>query len=244
MKNTLLTRLLNTTRLVPLLVGALAFAGASTSQAAVITWSTLVVDSTDTAGAGSGLGDLAVSTNGTLIEAVNYGTQTDVTVNGVTFDGVSIDNAESPANYSNSFDEDAPNSITGTSTGGIIDTLTSTFSRTTSAATTGTLTGLTFGRDYEVQLIASFATIGRTTTFNDGNGNTLATSTNNPHAFAVGIFTADATGTQTLNFPISTGSSFLNAYQLRDVTPVPEPSSLALLFLFSSSFLFTARRRR
>lgn len=70
-----------------------------------------------------------------------------------------------------------------------------------------------------------------------------------PGQFATGTFVADAT-TQTLigraytnllTTPSTTGNVTINAYQLRDLGPIPEPASLALLGL--GGLLVCGRRR-
>lgn len=185
-------------------------------DAAVITWTETVVDTTDDdASPGAGLGDAAVSTIGLLMEAANFGTATDVTVNGVQFSGLGLD---APTNLMIGYDP-ANNfsTSTGTSTGGAIDELTTTFGRDTGVSFhSTTLTGLIVGQEYEVQFLASFAGLGRTSTFDDGAGNFIEQFTDDPHSFSNGTFTADAR-TQTVNMTLNTGSQFLNAYQLRNV---------------------------
>lgn len=199
-------------------------------QAASITWSETVVDTTDgDSSPGTGLGDAAVSTNGTLVEAATFGTATNVTVNGVPFGGIAFGSGGSPTNLAIPYAQDFPDNNDGTSTGGDVDELTSTWSRAGSGVdpVSATIIGLTIGQQYEVQFIASFAGLGRTTTFDDGNGNTIVQSTNNPHAFATGLFTADAP-TQAVSFDISSGSQFLNGYQLRAIGPVLEPAKVVV----------------
>ena len=216
-------------------------ASASTANAAAIAWTATVVDTTDLSpGPGTGLGDLAVSTSGILVEAINFGsTAADVTVNGVLFSGVITGNT---THYSSDLNGADGGIITGTTTGGDIDTLTATFARNVSDPTSsGTLTGMTIGHDYLVQFISSFSNLNRTMTFDDGNGNTIVQPLRNPHSFATGTFTADAT-TQTVNFTANTGSSFISGYQLRNITAIPEPSSTALLGL--GGLALAMRRRR
>lgn len=197
-------------------------------QAADITWVETVVDTTDgDTDPGAGLGDAAVSTNGVLIEAANFGVLDDVTVNGVLFNGVDFDSSN-PTNLSIAYDggDNIPSfGNGGTTTGGSIDTLTASFARDAGVSShSAQLTGLTIGQEYEVQFIASFANLNRTTTFDDGNVGSIVQSTNDPHSFSTGTFVADAT-TQAVNMTISAGSQFLSGYQLR---AIPEPSTLLL----------------
>ncbi len=209
-------------------------------NAAVITWSETVVDTTDgDSSPGTGLGDAAVSTIGALVEAANLGTDVDVTVNGVLFNGIGLG---TPTNLSIGYDT-ADNffTSTGTSTGGTIDDLTTSFGRDTGISFhSASLTGLSIGQEYEVQFIASFAGLGRETTFDDGNGNSIVQDLFDPHSFSTGTFKANAT-TQTVNMRLSTGSQFLNGYQLREV---PVPSSLVLLGLAGVAALTSRRRRK
>ena len=167
------------------------------------------------------MGDAAVSTAGILVEAANFGTLANVTVNGVMFTGVDFDTSL-PANLTIGYDSaDNLDGRTGTSTGGAIDALSTEFSRDNGVSFhSATLTGLTTGQNYEVQFLASFSGLGRTTTFDDGAGRSIVQRTNNPHSFSTGLFTADAS-TQTVNMTASTGSQFLTAYQLRAVNDPP-----------------------
>lgn len=216
------------------------------ANAAVIAWEETLVDTTSVDGAGAGLGDSAVSTDGTLVEAINFGNSANVTVNGVLFSGLTTGDT---TYYDNQLDTNDPD-ITGTSVGGgsKIDVLTTSFASYSGVSThSGTLIGLTSGYTYQVQLISSFDDLARTTTFNDGLGNTIVQHTNDPHSFSTGTFKAVGT-TQTLNFTAAkdtpdenTPSAFLNAYQLR-LLAVPEPSSTALLGI--AGLALALRRKR
>jgi hypothetical protein len=218
-----------------------------TAQAASVTWTEVVVDSTDdspTNSPGTGLGDAAVSTIGMLVEAANFGVLTDHTVNGVPFNGVNFTAGNLPTNLSIAYDgaDNTFTGFTGTSTGGVIDLVTKSFSRDAGVTVqNATLTGLTVGNQYLVQFIASFATINRTNKFDDLNGNTITQKTNNPHSFSTGTFTADAT-TQAVKMTSSASNhtQFLSAYQLREI---PEPTGLALGAIGVVGILAAARRR-
>lgn len=215
-------------------------------HAANIAWTAVVVDTSDdspTNDPGTGLGDAAVSTVGTLVEAANFGILQDVTVNGVLFKGNNF--TVLPTNLSIAYDSaDNVNPsvqvFTGTSTGGNIDIVTKSFSRDTGVSMqNATLTNLTIGSVYQVQFLASFAGINRSTTFDDLNGNTIVQKTNNPHSFSTGFFTADAT-TQAIKMTVSQGSQFLSAYQLR---VIPEPASLVLGAIGLVGSLLAGRRK-
>ena len=218
------------------------------ANAAVIAWEETLVDTTSVNGAGVGLGDSAVSTDGTLVEAINFGDIANVTVNGVLFSGLTTGDTTYYDNQLN--DNNGGSTITGTSVSGgsQIDVLTTSFASYSGVSThSGTLIGLTSGYTYQVQLISSFDDLARTTTFNDGLGNTIVQHTNDPHSFSTGTFKAVGT-TQTLNFTAAkdtpdenTPSAFLNAYQLR-LLAVPEPSSTALLGI--AGLALALRRKR
>jgi hypothetical protein len=228
-----------------LIVGLMAVGGLTVSigavDAATIAWTQTVIDTTDgDSSPGAGLGDAAVSTVGTLIEAANFGSLNNVTVNGVLFKGINF--STPPTNLAIAYDS-ADNTATGfigSSTGGSIDVLTSSFSRDSGVGMqSAMLTGLTVGTQYQVQFVASFATINRSTTFDDGNGNTIVQKTNLPQSFTTGTFTADAT-TQFVKMTVSAGSQFLSGYQLR---AIPEPTALALGAMGIVGLLTTKRRR-
>jgi len=66
--------------------------------------------------------------------------------------------------------------------------------------------------------------------------------------FIIGTFVSDGTGTETLTVnPFGGadigGSAQINLMQLRDITPVPEPSTLAFLAMGTGAMLFGFRRK-
>jgi hypothetical protein len=122
-----------------------------------------------------------------------------------------------------------------------------------------TISGLTIGKTYEFQWWAnnssfasspadgvspgySTATAGNIVGLNANDGSNLGSL----GQFAIGTFTADAL-TQQIDF---NGSSFygtdpmINAFQLRDIAEVPEPSTMALATLWGSGVILLFRRRK
>ena len=217
------------------LISCVALSIVPRADAAPIEWS--IVDVTGT----NGVGDAAVSTNGTLVEAVNFGggTVVDTTVNTVTFTGVDVTNSEAPTNLTGLGYEDAQNG-NGESGIGAIDVMFDTIGFDANVGShTAALVGLTDGLKYEVQFFLSHTnTASRSQRIADGEGNSIDMKNADPSQAVTGTFTAVGTSQAVTFQNLNSGSQLLSGYQLR---LVPEPSSLALLF---AGGLLIARRRR
>ena len=201
----------------------------TSAPAAAISWTMGDID-----GLG-GQGDLAVSTNGTLIEAANFGpagVPALTTVNSVPFTGINFAGGGSPTNLTG-LTYNTGSSGVGTSTGGNIDTLTDTIAFQSGVdPQSGALSGLAVGKTYQAQFfLAHTNTANRTLTITAGDAVTLRTR--DPSRYASGTFTADAT-TQAITFDANTGSQFMNAYQLREIPPLPSAAG-ALQVQFKQS---------
>ena len=117
--------------------------------------------------------------------------------------------------------------------------------------------GMTAGNTYELEFWVNDGrnnvTAERSETLTGGANTSAAlvygTGVNGtgPGQYILGTFVADGTGTEMITLNASGGadigaSAQVNLLQLRDITPVPEPSSLALLFAGAGMVLFGFRR--
>lgn len=107
------------------------------------------------------------------------------------------------------------------------------------------LTGLTPGAGYQLQLFAADSRSccsARTSRFGDGHGNYSGFVVQGSATSIVATFVATAT-TQALEFDTSSNAPILNAYVLREVAPVPEPGTLALMLCGLLGTAAVSRRR-
>lgn len=202
------------------------------SSAAVIAWGA----ATDTTAATN------VSTNGTLVQA-NAENNVASTVNGVTFAA------------SNSLGTINAGQLNGGTTGDAgFDTLLDNLSFGGGTSTTIDLGAFTSGNVYEVQVFYTDQRVGglndRVMTYGSSTGGgtvDLEADPNNAAGspfgqFAIGTFTADGTDPDLSLATNGFGNAHITAWQVRDITPVPEPSSTALLGLGGVALILRRRK--
>ncbi len=171
-----------------------------------------------------------ISTNGTLIEALNL-VNTDAreatdttTINGVVFTATYL--------FNSGYSEDNP---FGVSTGDAsLDLLYLQAGYDYNDAQLLTLTGLTIGAEYELQSFFGENVGEPLLKMNVGDGFTVqktSSGTVENGAWIIGTFTADATIQIFHSAENNSTTSLLSGYQLREISSVPEPSSTALIGL-------------
>ena len=206
------------------------FALAGDASAANITWDAPV----------------AITTNGSASDVVNLGTTVEAqyatsglgaqTVNGVTFQ-------EGFTNYA------TPNGTTtgalsGSTGNGAYDTILNGFAYDGLNPNTLTLTGLTVGKTYDVQIWGlddRDCCSSRTESFTGGS-NTSATFAVGSNVSITGHFVADATTQAVLLNGVDQSQMNLNAFAVT-TSNTPEPAALVLAGLGAVGLLVAARRR-
>jgi hypothetical protein len=210
---------------------------AQRAHAADITWQ----DAQDITGTSD------VGTLGEVVGAFNIGSVgvPDTTVNGVTFHGFET---TAGSGSSGNFTATGTGFISQDNTGGSssaapfaslpapYQTLLESYTVPYAGTVTLSIVGLTVGDQYQFEFFSnsSSGSFGYQLTASDLDGNSVTTTSNDGEAegglgqFALGAFTADA-ATETITFSGDGDGGFLNGFQLRDLTPIPEPSSLLLL---------------
>ena len=239
-------------------LSALALAGMMASaQAATITWATA-------APLGTAPGNSAeVSTNGTLIEAVNAGMDdavfgSSVTVNGVTFTGSVSGSSASlfGSNYNTGGAHAASGGGNASSdawldgNGGDADynllVSSNEFFGGTPTTTLTLATGLLdVGAEYEIQVWYADdrdgPKRGRNLELNTTGG--TAVSLFGEGNSVIGSFTTDGTSQELQLNATNFGSALISAYQIREITAaVPEPSSTTLLGLGGLALILRRRK--
>jgi len=213
--------------------------------AAPVTWS-MAMDIT---------GDADVLVSGSLVGAYNVGDGgvPAATVNGVTFAPFALNSSGGPVSSGTAGDFTlatadifaSSNTAYGstaapfTSQSAAYQALLASATITSAPATfTLTITGLNVGNDYQFQWFANTSGAGsQSHRVTSGNGRTILDNASGADGdlgqFAVGSFVADASS-QVFTFssvPPLFGFAQLNAFQLRDLTPIPEPASALLSFV-------------
>jgi hypothetical protein len=215
--------------------GLSAWAGA---EGSVITWGSPTNIS----------GDTNVSTTGSLVAAFNMNGSA-VTVNGVNFSAFPVTGGTTTATSGNFSFHETPGTLVAPANLGSASPpfsnlsanyqtlLSSAISTSDNNTLTLTMSGLTLGQQYQFQWwlnASSNFTLGYGTTASSPNPVTLDSNTTDTNGglgqFVIGTFFCGAT-TQIITFTgiDSTNAPTVNAFQLRNLSIVPEPSTFALL---------------
>lgn len=207
----------------------------ATSEAATIVWTV-----SDITGQASD-----ISITGTLVSAQGGSSLTgNVTVGGVTFADAGI-----PFSSGGSFFNESRTVSLPPAPDASYQALLEESTRNNAGTSTITYTGLTAGQQYQIQLWTADNRGDTALVLSNGVGAAALgapgavtllqrnTANSNAGQYAIGIFTADASGEQSFDLrrhtnistatPGTTGNAIVNAVQLRAV-PIPEPSSALL----------------
>ena len=114
--------------------------------------------------------------------------------------------------------------------------------RASGANATLTLSGLTSGQDYQLQVFTPYWNTNYETKLISGANTVAMGNTGSAPTYVLGLFTADAT-TQTFQFTANTGSSY-GLLAAVNVVAVPEPSTWAMLLLAGGLTSMVVLRRR
>lgn len=157
-------------------------------------------------------------------------------VNGVTFQGFSDLNGLSSVNFDNGYSGFGSPNTADANYNSLLECATFSNESTPNSFTWG---GMAPGDTYLVELwVNDGRNIGqaRSESFTGGADTSANVSFGSdgsgPGQYIIGEFTADSTGTETIGInPFSSGANpdpQLNLFLVRDITPVPEPSTVAL----------------
>jgi hypothetical protein len=206
-------------------------------RAAVISWSSPAAITTD------GSASDVLNTGGAVVAAeyAGGGNPTE-TVNGITFSiGLS-----DYAGYQGEF----TGGLSGfTTNNAAYDAILNGFDYDGSNPNTLTITGLTPGTTYDVQLWSlddRACCGGRTVNYDDGVGDASTVFALNSNVSTIGTFVADGTTQQIVNVNgVGQFQTNLNAFSVQAVpVVVPEPASIALFGIGSLGLCMVVRRRR
>lgn len=218
---------------------ALALLASTAAHAAQITWTT-------GPSFGGATGHLGILTNGTLVEAIDLGgTGSPITVDptGLNLVFTRVDSTAFTTSFADS-GFGTPSNIGDAGWKAVIDT--AEYSNADVSAPSF-LSGLTVGQSYQVQFFSGRSYPGldnRLLRYGDGLGNFSPTVSMGQNVFTsmVGTFVASAP-TQHIVFDENVNLPTLNAYVLRDVSPVPEPGSWALMLAGLGAATLRLRQR-
>jgi len=209
------------------------------ANAADVTWQTpkTISDPSDVSTLGSYFGSWAPHGSGSF------------TINTVTFQNFS-DLPSLTQNFQNNTGNNTYNNP-GTSDANYNDYMTSGAFQNDASSPSFGWGGMTIGDTYLVQLWVNDSrnsTTAQRTESVTGGANTSAFLSYGPVGgagqFIIGTFVADAT---TESLSLNSGPNFpsaqLNLFQVRDITPVPEPSTLAFLAAGASAMFYGFRRK-
>jgi hypothetical protein len=161
-----------------------------------------------------------VGSSGRLIEACNFGNGAvqSPSINGVRFTPIDFTSSESPAHLLGlNYNTGEGGKRAGTGINELFDTIAY---RSGVDPQTANLTGLVTGQRYQVQFFYYHNSVNRSLTIRDELGGEVILNETGVPLVATGTFIADST-VQRLTFDANTGSQFINAYQIREVTTTP-----------------------
>lgn len=169
-----------------------------------------------------GVSDTAevVGNSGHLIEACNFGNGAvkSPSINGVQFTPIDFTSGDSPARLIGlNYNTGESGKRDGAGINELFDTIAY---RSGADPQTANLTALVKGQRYQVQFFYYHNSVNRSLTIRDELGGETVVNERGVPLVATGTFTADS-AIQTLTFDADTGSQFMNAYQLREITTAP-----------------------
>jgi hypothetical protein len=161
-----------------------------------------------------------VHSSGRLIEACNFGNGTvqSPIVNGVQFTPIDFTSGEFPARLLGlNYNTGESGKRAGTGINELFDTIAY---RSGVDPQTANLTDLVTGQRYQVQFFYYHNSVNRSLSIRDELGGEVTLNETGVPLVATGTFIADST-VQRLTFDANTGSQFINAYQIREITTAP-----------------------